>query len=349
MNEQQFATYHQNLLQINDDRKATVALIDRRNVLEKVTAKLLKQTTFADGSSDVSTRVWIDDMNLAYSRVGDQHIIDLVTSSVTGSLRKEVELFIQNAWNTNHIARDAVPWMEMRDHVIKTFLNIDEAAALRDSIDNLRQSTFETEASFTRRFRELAQKAYPVPRNVDQSRILVKAYARGLRSTSMAVKMIEHSNPQTLPLAMVWVADFCERNDVVSRLGLRPVNERDEVPMEIATLPLPNPPSCPPDTTQDMLSKLLRSQDRLMYKVAKLEAGQKNGQGAANQHAGGNDRRHAKAPPQTHDSLPDWSADGRPRCFGCSNYGHFRKDCRARKDWNSSAPRPSYSQQQPGN
>ena len=44
------ATYHENLLQINEDRKATAALIDRRNVVEKVTAKLLKQITFADGS-----------------------------------------------------------------------------------------------------------------------------------------------------------------------------------------------------------------------------------------------------------------------------------------------------------
>ena len=114
MNEQQFATYHENLLQSNEDRKATAALIDRRNVVEKVTAKLLKQTTFADGSSDDPTRAWIDDMDLAHSRVGDQHIIDIVTSSVTGSLRKEVELFIQNAWTENNVAREAVPWMEMR-------------------------------------------------------------------------------------------------------------------------------------------------------------------------------------------------------------------------------------------
>ena len=114
MNEQQFATFHENLLQSNEDRKATAALIDHRNVVEKVTAKLLKHTNFADGSSDVSTRAWIDDMDLAHSRVGDQHIIDIVTSSVTGSLRKEVELFIQNVWTANNVAREAVPWMAMR-------------------------------------------------------------------------------------------------------------------------------------------------------------------------------------------------------------------------------------------
>ena len=103
---------------------------------------------------------------------------------------REVELFIQNAWTVNNIAREAVSWLAIREHVIKTFLNVDEAAALRDSVDILRQSAFESEASFTRRFRELAQKAHPVPRNVDHSRILVKAYARGLRSTGIAVKMI---------------------------------------------------------------------------------------------------------------------------------------------------------------
>ena len=53
-------------------------------------------------------------MELAQSRVGDQHIIDIVTSSVTGSLRKEVELFIQNVWTENNVARDAIPWMAMR-------------------------------------------------------------------------------------------------------------------------------------------------------------------------------------------------------------------------------------------
>ena len=38
MNEQQFATYHDNLWQINECRKATVALIERRSVIENVTA-----------------------------------------------------------------------------------------------------------------------------------------------------------------------------------------------------------------------------------------------------------------------------------------------------------------------
>ena len=255
MNDQQFAAYNDRLIQLIEDRKAAYALTDRRNVVEKITAKLLRQTSFADGSSDVSTRTWIDDIDLANSSVGDQHIIGVVTSSITGSLRREVELFIQHDWTVNNIAREAVPWLAIRDHVIKTFLNVVEASALRDSVDNLRQSAFESEASFTRRFRELAHKAYPVPRNVDQSRILVKTYARGLRSTGIAVKMIEHSNPQTLPQAMAWVADFSEHSDAVSRLGLRQLNDREEVPMEIAALPPPNYPSFPPDNNHQHVNQ----------------------------------------------------------------------------------------------
>ena len=205
----------------------------------------------------------------------------------------------------NHVAREAVPWPEIREHVIKSFLNVDEAAALRDSVDHLQQSAFESEASFTRTFRDLAQKAYPVPRNLDQSRILVKAYARGIRSPAIAVKMIEQTNPQTLPQAMAWVAGFSERIDAVSRLGLRQVNERDEMPMEIAALPPMSSapissPLSPQETATQMLGKLLRSQDKLMRKVSKLEADQNFGQGSSCYSAGSSDKRHGrlKQPPK---------------------------------------------------
>ena len=121
-----------------------------------------------------------------------------------------------------NIVREVVSWTAIRDHVIKTFLNVDEAGALRDSVDHLQQSAFESEAYFTRRFCKLAQKAYPVPRNVDQSRILVKAYARGFRSTGIAVQIIEHSNHQTLPQVMVWSAGLNTEQTKVSSQNLTP-------------------------------------------------------------------------------------------------------------------------------
>ena len=87
-----------------------------------------------------------------------------------------------------------------------------------------------------------------------------------------------------------------------------------------------------------MLTKVLRSQQKLTSKIAKLEANQNSSQGSAIRCAGGNDRCHAKAPPQTHDSIPNWSEDGCPRCYDAGGeFGHFRRSCRARNDWHSCA------------
>ena len=86
----------------------------------------------------------------------------------------------------------------------------------------MRQSAYETNASFNRRFRDLADAAFPAPgRNDDQHRLMVRAYARGLRSSSVAVKMIEDANPGTLDAAIIWVNNFSERQDAVST-GARP-------------------------------------------------------------------------------------------------------------------------------
>ncbi|KAI0241213.1 hypothetical protein LSAT2_032862, partial [Lamellibrachia satsuma] len=105
--------------------------------------------------------------------------------------------------------------------VVTNFLNVDEAAALRDSVDQMRQSTFETDASFNRRFRDLADAAFPPPAcNEDQHRIMIRAYARGLRSSTMAVKMIEQANPVTIEAALTWVTQFSGRQDAVTHLGL---------------------------------------------------------------------------------------------------------------------------------
>ena len=145
------------------------------------------------------------------------------------------------------------------------------------------------------------------------------------------------------------VADFSGRGGAVSRLGLRQVNDREEVPMEIAALPPPKSPSFPPDTTTNMLTNVLRSQEKFMSKIGKLEAHQNSSQGSASRYTGGNDQRHAKAPPETQDSLHNWSEDGRPRCYACGEYGHVRRSCHARNDWHSSAQRPPFSQQQQGN
>ena len=113
------------------------------------------------------------------------------------------------------MARDTVPWA----HVITNFLNVDEAAALRDYLEQMRQ--YETDASFNRCFHDLANATFPAPaRNDDQHCLMVRTYARGLRSSSVAVKMIQDANPGTLDAVIIWVNNFSGRQDAVSRLGL---------------------------------------------------------------------------------------------------------------------------------
>ena len=74
------------------------------------------------------------------------------------------------------MARAAVPWNDVRIHLSTQFLNVDEASALRDEIEQLRQSAYEPEVSYSRRYREVADVAYPEAlRNADQERILVKS------------------------------------------------------------------------------------------------------------------------------------------------------------------------------
>ena len=144
-----------------------------RSERNKLTDKLIRQTVFCDGSSASATRAWLDDVSLAYGRIGQSCIMERASSTVTGSLRKELERFLHEQLESGiYNSRDVVPWAVLRVHVSKTFLNVDEAATLRDTLENIRLSAYETDASFTRRFRDIAQDCYPADdRNVDQDMI----------------------------------------------------------------------------------------------------------------------------------------------------------------------------------
>ena len=149
-------------------------------------------------------------------------------------------MFIHNKEVVDKVDRNAIPWEEVRAHIIRNFLNVDEQAAQRDQVESTSQAAFETEASYCRRFREVAQAGYPYDlRNADQERLLIKSFARGIKSPTVAVKMIERANPETLTEAMNWLAMYSERADDVSRLGLA---TRHDEPMEIGSVPMASAP-----------------------------------------------------------------------------------------------------------
>ena len=99
MNSEQFERYTQGLaLLSNESRHASQAAAMRSEQ-----NKLIRQTVFCDESSASSTRAWIDDVSLAYGRIGQNCVIELASSTVTGSLRKELERFCMNKLSQEHI------------------------------------------------------------------------------------------------------------------------------------------------------------------------------------------------------------------------------------------------------
>ena len=95
----------------------------------------------------------------------------------------------------------------MRAHLRTGFLHVDESSALRDEVEKTRQSAYEPEASFSRRFREVSDAAYPVDaRNDDQNRLMIRAFARRLRSDVLVCKLVEEGNPTPLQVAFTTLA-----------------------------------------------------------------------------------------------------------------------------------------------
>ena len=65
------------------------------------------------------------------------------------------------ATNDQITVRFNVPWAVVKAHLRNSFLNVDESSALCDGVKKTRESAYEPEASFSRRFREVADAAYP--------------------------------------------------------------------------------------------------------------------------------------------------------------------------------------------
>ena len=146
MNDQQFAVYAQGIDRIAQENRQNAQQAAQRLELS------IRQTTFADGHSAPATRVWLDEIQLAQNRLGPNHTIEVATSTVTGSLRREIELFIHNKEVVDKVDRNAIPWEVVRAHITCNFLNVDEQAAQRDQVESTSQAAFETEASCSRRF-----------------------------------------------------------------------------------------------------------------------------------------------------------------------------------------------------
>ena len=115
-----------------------------------------------------AARRWMRDTEIAMTQVRQGFIVRIITGTISGSLREEIERYVTQRIQQDGLNRNQVPRADIRAHVEAFLLHADEKSTLRDELEELRQSAHESD-KFGRRFHDLADAAYPInQRNADQ-------------------------------------------------------------------------------------------------------------------------------------------------------------------------------------
>jgi len=336
MNPEQFHAFQQQIQDNEHHRRNEEARRFQDTVRTKLIDRLCNQTIIADGTDPNTIREWIWDVELTIPQTdGAGSTIDIATRTTRGPLRREIELFLQSRANENPpVPRNQVHWDDLKQHITEVFLAIDEQSYLRNQLETIEQSPYEAVTSFNRRFRDIAMIAYPVPRNNEHERELIKSYLRALSMKEMAAEISIRQRPATIQDAMTAAVEFATGTERFNRLGRR--DERHEQPMEIGAMSNSKTPSRqnPPPSTSNSNSELTKMMkgiqsglDKLQNEVTQLKQKQNENQ----------------ARPQPSRNQYRWTPDGRPICFACGQVGHFRFQCQ--QTWQS--PRqPTFNNRQ---
>ena len=273
---------------------------------------LIDRTTKCDGSDPTTVRLWIREIELVEAEYKNDGMILLAQRTATGSFRAELELFLAQYRNAdgNPVERGNTPWNEVRAHLCGAFLTSDETAHARTELEGIKQTKYEQEASYNRRFRDLCAVAYPIgDRNLDQQATMIKLYGRGLYSDSIARELVrKRPKPESIEKAMKEVLEVVTRNDDYNRLG------REEEPMEIGAVGgLPQKPA--DAVIMEELQKLRKDFNKLKMKQTPT------GSSSKPPSIRRNNRQVAQGKP------PAWNQQGLPRCFTCQRYGHMAFEC----------------------
>ena len=165
--------------------------------------------------------------------------IQLMLRTTLGPLKDEIDRYILEFVNLNvGKSRLDVPCADLLTYLKRSFLPSNDIEHIRESLETLRQSPGESLRVFNRKYRDLAEIAFPMEqRTEDQTKALIRSYLKGLRSKDTA-RAVLRSCPTQLLDAMTTALDNDEVEEALQRLG-----HRQEEPMDIlAVKPRPPPP-----------------------------------------------------------------------------------------------------------
>ena len=118
-----------------------------------------------DGEVGNQLRNYLYDVELILPQYeGDSGaVLSILRRTTSGALRREINRYVEQQPED----ADQVPWERLRAHIERVFLSADEEEKLRVNLEKCHQRENETLASYNRRFREYAQRAYPGTRSED--------------------------------------------------------------------------------------------------------------------------------------------------------------------------------------
>lgn len=324
-----------------------IAAAQKRRIARQEAEDQARRVPQCDGSSSKLVREWIMEIELTVPYTDQTTYI--ASQKAQGPLRRELEHFLAQRPD-----RRAVPWKDLKDHIEATFLSPHEDEHLRHEVSKIEQGAYESSGVFGRRFRELADLAYPgerqqdgsLHRNVDRTRILLDAYIRALRDRRLVERVLREGRPQNFESAMAFVALF-EADEYRIQTALSDnTPTRQEEPMEIGAL-TPRPRDPQPDQTSEKdadIAELRRQMAGMTKELTKLIATVKL---SASGEQASRSRRSSRPSSSSDGPRPEhrFAENGDPICNYCKRQGHIARHCRSRRAQRQQNSRPSNNAQ----
>ena len=119
----------------------------------------------------------------------------LMHCTTLGSLKDEIDWYILEFISLNlGKSRLDVPCMDLLSYLQCSFLPTNDADHVREALGSLQQISGESLGNFNKKFRDLAELAFPVEhRTNDQIKELIRSYIHGLSSKDTARSVLRFS------------------------------------------------------------------------------------------------------------------------------------------------------------